>query len=317
MQDALIKRLLEAGVHFGHQTRRWNPKMAKFIFGERNGVYIVDLQKTVEHLSRATAFLEELASRGEPILFVGTKRQAQAIVKEEAQRCGAFYVTERWLGGMLTNFATIRKSLKRLKDLERMQVEGTMNRFTKKEAFKMGKEAEKLRKYLSGIEGLNRAPAALFIIDTNREEIAVAEARRLSIPIVGITDTNCNPDFIAYPIPGNDDAIRSIRLITSMAADAVAAGRSKFTGDKPEEAALLAVEEVVEEIAALPAADAVEPSAVSEEGAALPVVEPVADVVLKDEEVEAVEKKVFKGGKAAPVLDAKRKKHPGKIPEKP
>jgi small subunit ribosomal protein S2 len=220
-----MKELLEAGVHFGHQTRRWNPKMKEFIFGERNGIYIIDLQKTHRLLQDALQFVQELASQGRTILFVGTKRQAQEAVAEEAKRCGMPYVNERWLGGLLTNFVTIRKSLDRLKELELMGTDGRHDRLTKKEVAHLEKERFKLEKNLQGIKGMKNIPDAIFIIDTRKEAIAVQEARKLRIPVVGIVDTNCDPDEVDHVIPGNDDALRAIRLFAGRIADAVLAGR--------------------------------------------------------------------------------------------
>jgi small subunit ribosomal protein S2 len=220
-----MKELLEAGVHFGHQTRRWNPKMKEYIFGERNGIYILDLQKTHRMLQEALLFVQNLAGQGRTILFVGTKRQAQEAVAEEAQRCGMPYVTERWLGGLLTNFVTIRRSLDRLKDLEAMSTDGRHDRLTKKEVAHLEKERMKLEKSLSGVKGMKTVPDAVFVIDTRKEAIAVAEARKLKIPVVGIVDTNCDPDEVDYVIPGNDDALRAIRLFAGRLADAALAGR--------------------------------------------------------------------------------------------
>jgi small subunit ribosomal protein S2 len=220
-----MKELLEAGVHFGHQTKRWNPKMKDYIFGERNGIYIIDLQKTHRLLQEALQFVEDLSAQGRTILFVGTKRQAQEAVAEEAQRSGSPYVTERWLGGLLTNFVTIRKSLERLKELEMMSTDGRHDRLTKKEVAHLEKERMKLEKNLRGIKGMKTVPDAVFIIDTRKEAIAVQEARKLKIPVVGIVDTNCDPDEVDYVIPGNDDALRAIRLFAGRIADAVTAGR--------------------------------------------------------------------------------------------
>jgi len=220
-----MKDLLEAGVHFGHQTRRWNPKMKEYIFGERNGIYIVDLQKTHKLLQDALQYVQDLAAQGRTILFVGTKRQAQEAVVEEAQRCSMPYVTERWLGGLLTNFVTIRKSLDRLKDLETMGTDGRHERLTKKEVAHLEKEREKLEKNLRGIKGMKSVPDAVFVIDTRKEGIAVAEARKLKIPVIGIVDTNCDPDEVDYVIPGNDDALRAIKLFAGRVADAILAGR--------------------------------------------------------------------------------------------
>ena len=223
-----IKDLLEAGVHFGHQTRRWNPKMKQFIFGERNGIYIIDLQKTHKLLQEALQFVQDLAAQGRNVLFIGTKRQAQEAIAEEAKRCGMPFVTERWLGGLLTNFLTVRRSLERLRELE-MTLTGPQEtqreRLTKKELAGLDKERQRLEKNLSGIKGMKTVPDAVFVIDTRREAIAVAEARKLKVPVIGILDTNSDPDEVDVPIPGNDDALRAIRLFASKVADAVLAGR--------------------------------------------------------------------------------------------
>jgi small subunit ribosomal protein S2 len=221
-----IKDLLEAGVHFGHQTRRWNPKMKDFIFGERNGIYIVDLQKTHRLLQEALQFVQDLAAQGRTILFIGTKRQAQEALAEEAQRCGMPYVNERWLGGLLTNFVTVRKSLDRIRELEMALADGKSDRLTKKEMARLEKERAKLEKNLKGIKGMKTPPDAIFVIDTRKEQIAVQEARKLRIPVVGIVDTNCDPDEVDYVIPGNDDALRAIKLFAGSVAGAVLAGRS-------------------------------------------------------------------------------------------
>jgi small subunit ribosomal protein S2 len=220
-----MKDLLEAGVHFGHQTKRWNPKMKEFIFGERNGIYILDLGKTVKLFREAEEFVSNLAADGRTILFVGTKRQAQDVIAEEAQRCGMFYVNERWLGGLLTNFATIQRSLGRLRDLETMATDGRYDTLSKKEIARNEKERRKLQKNLEGIRGMSRLPDAVFVVDTKKEKIAVDEARKLKIPVLGIVDTNCDPDEVDFVIPGNDDALRSIRLFASRIAEAVMAGR--------------------------------------------------------------------------------------------
>ena len=225
MSVVSMKQLLEAGVHFGHQTRRWNPKMARYIFTERNGIYIIDLQKTVKKLEEAYAFVKEIAANGETVLFVGTKKQAGDSVKEEAERAGVHYVNARWLGGMMTNFKTIQKRIKRLEQLRKMQEDGTFERLTKKEVIKLEQEIEKLEKYLGGIKSMDKLPGALFIVDPRKERIAVAEAKKLGIPIVAIVDTNCDPDEIDYVIPGNDDAIRAVKLIASTMADAIIEGR--------------------------------------------------------------------------------------------
>lgn len=219
-----MKQLLEAGVHFGHQTRRWNPKMAPYIFTERNGIYIIDLQKTVRKVEEAYNFIRDMVSEGKQVLFVGTKKQAQDSVKEEAERCGMFYVNTRWLGGTLTNFQTIRKRIERLQELERMEAEGVFSVLPKKEVIKLVAERDKLQKFLGGIKNMKELPGLLFVIDPRKERIAVAEARRLGIPIVAIVDTNCDPDEIDYVIPGNDDAIRAVKLLTSKMADAVIEG---------------------------------------------------------------------------------------------
>lgn len=220
-----MKQLLEAGVHFGHQTRRWNPKMAKFIFTERNGIYIIDLQKTVKKVEEAYDFLREVAQNGEVVLFVGTKKQAQESVKEEAIRANMFYVNERWLGGMLTNFKTIETRVKRLKQLETMAEDGTFELLPKKEVIGLRHEMEKLEKYLGGIKDMPKMPGALFVIDPKKERIAIAEAKKLGIPVVATVDTNCDPDEIDFPIPANDDAIRAVKLLTGKMADAVLEGR--------------------------------------------------------------------------------------------
>jgi len=220
-----MKDLLEAGVHFGHQTKRWNPKMKEYIFGERNGIYILDLGKTVKLFNAAEAFVTKLASEGSTILFVGTKRQAQDVIAEEAQRSGMFFVNERWLGGLLTNFATIQRSLGRLRDLETMATDGRYDTLSKKEIARADKERRKLQKNLEGIRGMSRLPDAVFVVDTKKEKIAVDEARKLKIPVIGIVDTNCDPDEVDFVIPGNDDALRAIRLFASRIADAVMTGR--------------------------------------------------------------------------------------------
>lgn len=228
MPSELIKQLLEAGVHFGHKTSRWNPKMKKFIFGARNGIYIIDLEKTEECIAKARDFLLDITSKGEIVLFVGTKKQAQEIVLQEAIRSGMYYVTERWPGGMLTNFGTVKKSINRLKEIEKMKEDGTFAKFTKKEIARLEKELAKLKKNFAGIVNMERMPKAIFMIDTKKEETAVREAGRLKIPIVALLDTNCNPDPVAFPIPGNDDATKSIQLIAKLIADATIEGRKRF-----------------------------------------------------------------------------------------
>ncbi|HQA46934.1 MAG TPA: 30S ribosomal protein S2 [Bacillota bacterium] len=221
MSVVSMKQLLEAGVHFGHQTRRWNPKMARYIFTERNGIYIIDLQKTVEKIEDAYQFVKSVVSENKEILFVGTKKQAQESIEEESKRCGMPYVNQRWLGGMLTNFKTIRKRVDRLHQLEKMEEDGTFDLLPKKEVIKLRHEKDKLEKFLGGIKDMKDLPGALFVVDPRKERIAVAEARKLGIPLVGIVDTNCDPDEIDHVIPGNDDAIRAVKLITSVMADAV------------------------------------------------------------------------------------------------
>ena len=228
MSGNVLKDLLEAGVHFGHQTKRWNPKMKAYIFGERNGIYIIDLAKTARLFREAEQFVTNLAADGRTILFVGTKRQAQDAIAEEAQRCGMFFVNQRWLGGLLTNFATIQRSLTRLRDLEAMETDGRYETLSKKEIAQLEKEKRKLQKNLEGIRNMSRLPDALFVVDTRKEKIAVDEARKLKIPVIGVVDTNCDPDPIEYVIPANDDAIRSVRLIISRLADAIIEGRTRL-----------------------------------------------------------------------------------------
>jgi small subunit ribosomal protein S2 len=228
MGEITLKDLLEAGVHFGHQTKRWNPKMKPFIFAEKNGVHIVDLRKTLEEAGKAKEAVHELAGQGKSVLFLGTKTQAKTAIKEEADRCSMPYVTERWLGGTLTNFGTIRKSLSKLEYLESIEKDGKIEQFSKKEALKLGKEKEKLLKTLGGIRKMDRLPALLFVVDTKKEYNAVNEARKLGIPIVGLIDTNADPDEVDYPIPSNDDAMRAIRLFCRMVADAVIEGRARY-----------------------------------------------------------------------------------------
>jgi small subunit ribosomal protein S2 len=220
-----MKQLLEAGVHFGHQTRRWNPKMAEYMFTERNGIYIIDLQKTVRKVDEAYRFVRDLVANGERILFVGTKKQAQETIKEEAERCGMFYVNQRWLGGTLTNFKTIASRIARLDEIERMEEDGSFDVLPKKEVIGLRKERDRLNRFLGGIRGMKTLPGAVFVVDPRKERIAVAEARKLGIPIVAIVDTNCDPDEVDYIIPGNDDAIRAVKLLTGIIADAVVEAR--------------------------------------------------------------------------------------------
>ncbi len=229
-----MKQLLEAGVHFGHQTRRWNPKMKEYIFTERNGIYIIDLQKTAKKIEQAYAFIRDVAADGQKILFVGTKKQAQDSIREEAQRVGMYYVNNRWLGGMLTNFNTIKKRIARLEQLGRMEEDGTFDLLPKKEVIKLKAERDKLEKFLGGIKDMKTLPGAMFVVDPRKEKIAIAEAKKLGIPVVAIVDTNCDPDEVDYVIPGNDDAIRAVKLVASTIVDAIMEGRQ---GTDAEEAA--------------------------------------------------------------------------------
>ncbi len=272
MASITMKELLEAGVHFGHQTKRWNPKMRPYIFGERNGIYIIDLQKTLRLFKEATQFITELASQGKIFLFVGTKRQAQDAVVEESARCGMFFVNQRWLGGLLTNYQTIQKSIQRLKDLEAMKEDGRYELLTKKEVLRLERQRISLDKNLSGIKDMPRLPDAIFVIDSRKEEIAVAEARRLKIPIIGIVDTNCDPDSIDYVIPGNDDALRAIRLFSSRVADAILEGQAMAAkkdapavAEAPSEGAPAIEGEVASPVAQAAPAPVETPSAVAEE----------------------------------------------------
>ena len=239
-----MKQLLEAGVHFGHQTRRWNPKMAEYIFTERNGIYIIDLQKTVKKLEEAYMFIRDTAASGQAVLFVGTKKQAQDSIKEEAERCDSYFVNARWLGGMLTNFVTIRRRIERLNQLLKMSTDGTFDLLPKKEVIKLNLEIERLQKFLGGIKDMKKLPGALFVVDPRKEKIAVSEAKKLGIPVVAIVDTNCDPDDVDYVIPGNDDAIRAVKLIASAMASAVLEGRQGSSEAAPaeEEAAEAAAE---------------------------------------------------------------------------
>ena len=241
VESALMKSLLEAGVHFGHETKRWNPKMKKYIFMERNGIHIIDLKKTHELLLEARSSIGDLAVEGKTILFVGTKKQAKEVVKNEATRCGMNYVTERWLGGMLTNFSTIRKSIKRMNNIIKMETDGTFENLPKKERLMLSREKEKLEKVLGGISDMNKLPGAVFVIDVKKEHIAVDEARKLNIPVYAILDTNCDPDLAEYPIPANDDAVKSIELITRVIADAII--ESKNSAEMNKEAKEMAESE--------------------------------------------------------------------------
>ena len=248
MATITMKELLEAGVHFGHQTKRWNPKMKEFIFGERNGIYIIDLQKTLKMFKEASKFVQDLATEGKIVLFVGTKRQAQDAIAEEAQKCGMFYINQRWLGGLLTNWVTVQKSVKRLKELDDMATDGRYELLPKKEVIKLERERKHLQANLAGIKSMKRLPDAIFVVDSNNETIAVKEARKLGIPVVAVVDTNCDPTMVDYVIPGNDDALRAIRLFTSKIADSAAEGVN-LLGDK-------ALEEPAPQEAAAPEGDA-------------------------------------------------------------
>jgi len=240
LANITMKELLEAGVHFGHQTKRWNPKMKEYIFGERNGIYIIDLQKTLKMFKEASKFVQDLASEGRLVLFVGTKRQAQDAIAEEAKRCGMFYVNQRWLGGLLTNWVTVQKSVKRLKELDEMATDGRYELLPKKEVIKLERERKHLEANLSGIKDLNKLPDSIFVIDSNKEQIAVREARKLGIPVVAVVDTNCDPSEVDYVIPGNDDALRAIRLFASKIADSIVEGSQMATDKQSAELAAAA-----------------------------------------------------------------------------
>jgi len=287
LASVTMKELLEAGVHFGHQVRRWNPKMKEYIFGERNGIYIIDLQKTQRMFRDAITFVTNMIAedRGKTVLFVGTKRQAQDAIREEAERCGMYYVNQRWLGGLMTNFQTVQKSIKRLKDLEAMQTDGRYEKLTKKERIKLDRERESLNKNLSGIKSMNRLPDAVFIIDVRKEEIAVAEANRLGIPIVAVVDTNCSPEGIDHVIPGNDDALRAVRLFTSRISDAILEGQQIATeGTVTAEAA--AAEQT--EVSAAPTEESKPVAAPSQEAApAVPLSEPTLQPAANSQETTA------------------------------
>jgi small subunit ribosomal protein S2 len=267
-----MKELLEAGVHFGHQTRRWNPKMKDFIFGERNGIHIIDLQKTQRYFREAAKFVAETSAEGKKFLFVGTKRQAQDAIAEEAQRCGQFYVNQRWLGGLLTNFETIRKSIDKLHELERMRDDGSYNQLPKKEVIRLERKRQALEKNFLGIRNMTRLPDAIFVIDTDKEQIAVKEARRLGIPIIAVVDTNCDPEGIDHPIPGNDDALRAVRLFAAKFADAVIEGQQMV--------------KAAEEATAQPAAQAQTAKQSAAPSAPPPAAEPIA-VAATDQDVTA------------------------------
>lgn len=273
MADELIKKLLESGVHFGHQTKRWNPKMKRFIFGERSGIYIIDLEKTIEHLNHARDFIHDIAARGGNILFVGTKKQAQEVVEEAAQKSGMFFVKHRWLGGLLTNFQTVKKSVERLKSIEKMSENGIFAKLTKKEIAKLTKEKDKLLRDLNGIRDMGGLPQAIFIIDSKKEDIAVKEARKLKIPIIGLIDTNCDPDLIDYPIPGNDDALKSIRLIVLLITESILEGRKQYlTSEAPPQ---------VQEVAPAPPAPPLEGEVLSS-----PIVESLEEIETLEETTE-------------------------------
>jgi len=281
MANVTVKEMLQAGLHFGHQTRRWNPKMKPYIYGPRNGIYIVNLDLTKRLFDKACDYISSEIKKGGSVLFVGTKRQAQSIINEEAKRCGMFYVDHRWLGGMLTNFQTIKNSIERLKSIESMQADGSINRFPKKEILLMEKERVKLERNVGGIKDMRKLPSVMFVVDPRKENIAINEATKLNIPVVAITDTNCDPDNIDFIIPGNDDAIRSIRLISNHIAEAVLSGQAEKDGeDASEEAIAAAMGDAGSEMAAEPAA--------AEPAAAEPAAEPVAEPA-KEEAVKPVE----------------------------
>jgi small subunit ribosomal protein S2 len=257
LANITMKELLEAGVHFGHQTKRWNPRMKEFIFGERNGIYIIDLQKTLKMFKEASKFVQDLAAAGRVILFVGTKRQAQDAIAEEAQRCSMFYVNQRWLGGLLTNWVTVQKSVKRLKELDEMATDGRYDLLPKKEVIKLERERKHLQANLAGIKNMSRLPDAIFVIDSNKEQIAVREARKLGIPVVAVVDTNCDPSEVDYVIPGNDDALRAIRLFTSKIAESIAEGINLMGDKQMAELQAVASPEPIEGEAAEPVAEGV------------------------------------------------------------
>ena len=250
MAVVAMKQLLEAGVHFGHQTRRWDPKMAEYIFQARNGIHIIDLQKTSKKLDEAYSFVKEQAEEGKTVLFVGTKKQAQECMKEAALKCGMFYVDQRWLGGMLTNFGTIQKRIQRLKDLETMEQDGTFDVLPKKEVILLKKEMEKLERNLGGIKDMDKLPGVIFLVDPKKERIAILEAKKLGIPTVGIVDTNCNPEDLDYPIPGNDDAIRAVKLIADVMANAVIEGKQGESFETAEEQDVTEEAETMEQVVA-------------------------------------------------------------------
>src|SRR5271169_1332766 len=273
-----MKELLEAGVHFGHQTKRWNPKMKEYIFGERNGIYIIDLQKTLKMFKEASKFVQDLAAEGRIILFVGTKRQAQDAIAEEAQRCSMFYVNQRWLGGLLTNWITVQKSVKRLKELDEMATDGRYDLLPKKEVIKLERERKHLQANLAGIKNMTRLPDAIFVIDSNKEQIAVRESRKLGIPVVAVVDTNCDPSEVDYVIPGNDDALRAIRLFTSKISESIAEGVHARDDKAMADIQAVAVPEPVVEVEA-PVAEAIFAEAAAEDATAAPAAGPEGEEI--------------------------------------
>jgi small subunit ribosomal protein S2 len=291
-----MKELLEAGVHFGHQTKRWNPKMKEFIFGERNGIYIIDLQKTLKMFKEASRFIAELSSQGRVILFVGTKRQAQDAISEEATRAGSFYINQRWLGGLLTNWVTVQKSVKRLKELDEMATDGRYELLPKKEVIKLERERKHLQANLAGIKNMSRLPDAVFVIDSNKEQIAVREARKLGIPVVAVVDTNCDPSEVDYVIPGNDDALRAIRLFASKIADSVVEGSQLLTDKQAADMAA-----GVERAEAAAAAQAAETAAAAETVAAEAVPAEAEDINMEEVLGQGIRKKAVEA--ETPVAD--------------
>jgi small subunit ribosomal protein S2 len=278
LANITMKELLEAGVHFGHQTKRWNPKMKEYIFGERNGIYIIDLQKTLKMFKEASKFVQDLAAEGRIILFVGTKRQAQDAIAEEAQRCSMFYVNQRWLGGLLTNWVTVQKSVKRLKELDEMATDGRYDLLPKKEVIKLERERKHLQANLAGIKNMTRLPDAIFVIDSNKEQIAVRESRKLGIPVVAVVDTNCDPSEVDYVIPGNDDALRAIRLFTSKISESIAEGVHARDDKAMADIQAVAVPEPAVEVEA-PVAEAIFAEAVPEAATAAPAAGPEGEEI--------------------------------------
>jgi len=276
LANITMKELLEAGVHFGHQTKRWNPKMKEYIFGERNGIYIIDLQKTLKMFKEASKFVQDLAAEGRIILFVGTKRQAQDAIAEEAQRCSMFYVNQRWLGGLLTNWVTVQKSVKRLKELDEMATDGRYDLLPKKEVIKLERERKHLQANLAGIKNMTRLPDAIFVIDSNKEQIAVRESRKLGIPVVAVVDTNCDPSEVDYVIPGNDDALRAIRLFTSKISESIAEGVHARDDKAMADIQAVAVPEPAVEA---PVAEAIFAEAVAEDATAAPAAGPEGEEI--------------------------------------